>query len=379
MQLYTTQKVDGVDIESYLGLVIATQIPRTVSWSDFTTGATPRFLYNEDGYASNNFSYFDIEYTDAHPYAMNNLCEDVLKQLQEKAKSKGANAIIGVHIDFVKLSDSSIMVSAQGTAVRLKETTQDKEQITGGVSLDALQYELYKTSFAKELQNGRLLHSTEWDIVLSKSITELADLLLESYENYIIFPGYQDEIETFKRFFPMFLSLLPYAQAVELLYNGKDYTLPFIKSNNLFNAPKILSLAQNSNTRDIAINLLEAEKETYSKEDLQDMKKLVDFFKTLPDTGKMEEVKGGVHSSSGLEFICECGTWNSADRFRCANCKKDIKGISFICECGTMNSADRVYCRHCRKNIKGISEQQQQIIDGFIGKVEILQSLLEEK
>lgn len=363
MQLYTTQKVDGVDIESYLGLVIATQVPGTCY---FTAG---------------DFSSFFYEYSDAHRYAMNNLCEDVLKQLQEKAKLKGANAIIGVHIDFVNMSDhdtSMFMVSAQGTAVRLKEIAQDKEQITGGVSLDALQYELYKTSFAKKLQNNRLLDSTEWDIVLSKSITELADLLLESYENSII--GDQEtNKETFKRFFPMYLSLLPYAQAVELLYNGKDYTLPFIKSNNLFNAPKILSLAQNSNTRDIAIELLEAEKETYSKEDLQDMKKLVDFFKTLPDTGKMEEVKGGVHSSSGLEFICECGTWNSAGRFRCANCRKEIKGISFICECGTKNSADSVYCRHCWKNIKGISEQQQRIIDGFIGKVEILQSLLEEK
>lgn len=104
---------------------------------------------------------------------------------------------------------------------------------------------------------------------------------------------------------------------------------------------------------------MEAEKETYSKEDLQDMKKLVDFFKTLPDTGKMEEVMekvkdrfGWVHSSSELKFICECGT---------------------------KNSEDRVYCVHCGKNIKGLYREQQQIIDGFIGKVEILQSLLEEK
>lgn len=363
MQLYTTQKVDGVDIESYLGLVIATQVPGTFFESDFRSGILDIKLLSDsdlDRFLVNHGCYLDIEHSDAHRYAMNKLCEDVLKQLQKKAKLKGANAIIGVHIDFVNLSDwgtSGFMVSAQGTAVRLKDIAQDKEQITGGVSLDALQYELYKTSFAKKLQNNRLLDSTEWDIVLSKSITELADLLLESYENSIenpsIFNYPETEQRTFKRFFPMFLSLLPYAQAVELLYNGKDYTLPFIKSNNLFNAPKILSLAQNSNTRDIAIDLLEAEKETYSKEDLQDMKKLVDFFKTLPDTGKIEEdVDEVFHPSSGLIFICECGT---------------------------KNRSDWVYCRHCRKNIKGISEKQQQIIDGFIGKVEILQSLLEEK
>lgn len=108
MQLYTTQKVDGVDIESYLGLVIATQ----VSGPGFLSDSTASF---SDIYGGRSGKYRN---------AMNNLCEDVLKQLQEKAKLKGANAIIGVHVDFDNLSSkgmSMFMVSAQGTAVRLKE------------------------------------------------------------------------------------------------------------------------------------------------------------------------------------------------------------------------------------------------------------------
>lgn len=107
MQLYTTQKVDGVDIESYLGLVIATQ----VSGPGFVT-------------ALQGFSGIYGGHSGKYRNAMNDLCEDVLKQLQEKAKLKGANAIIGVHVDFDNLSARGItmyMVSAQGTAVRLKE------------------------------------------------------------------------------------------------------------------------------------------------------------------------------------------------------------------------------------------------------------------
>lgn len=76
MQLYTTQKIDGVKIESYLGLVIATQVSGTGFLSDLTAGISDIFGGHPGAYRN----------------AMNELCEDVLKQLKEKAKLKGANA-----------------------------------------------------------------------------------------------------------------------------------------------------------------------------------------------------------------------------------------------------------------------------------------------
>lgn len=112
MQLYTTQKIDGVKIESYLGLVIATQVSGTGFLSDLTAGISDIFGGHSGAYRN----------------AMNDLCEDVLKQLKEKAKLKGANAIIGVHIDFDNISAkgmSMFMVSAQGTAVKLSDDSKD--------------------------------------------------------------------------------------------------------------------------------------------------------------------------------------------------------------------------------------------------------------
>ncbi len=112
MQLYTTQKIDGVEIESYLGLVIATQVSGTGFLSDLTASISDIFGGHSGTYRN----------------AMNDLCEDVLKQLKEKAELKGANAIIGVHIDFDNISAkgmSMFMVSAQGTAVKLSDNSKN--------------------------------------------------------------------------------------------------------------------------------------------------------------------------------------------------------------------------------------------------------------
>jgi uncharacterized protein YbjQ (UPF0145 family) len=47
--------------------------------------------------------------------------EDALRELAEKAQSMGANAIVGVDLDFETIggSGSMLMVIASGTAVRL--------------------------------------------------------------------------------------------------------------------------------------------------------------------------------------------------------------------------------------------------------------------
>ncbi|HJV47316.1 MAG TPA: YbjQ family protein [Bacillota bacterium] len=46
--------------------------------------------------------------------------ETALRELEEKAKRVGANAVIGVDLDFETLREGMMMVIATGTAVRLK-------------------------------------------------------------------------------------------------------------------------------------------------------------------------------------------------------------------------------------------------------------------
>lgn len=43
-----------------------------------------------------------------------------LKEMTDKAEALGANAVVGVDLDYEALGDSMLMVSANGTAVRIE-------------------------------------------------------------------------------------------------------------------------------------------------------------------------------------------------------------------------------------------------------------------
>ncbi|WP_406720651.1 heavy metal-binding domain-containing protein [Thioclava litoralis] len=45
--------------------------------------------------------------------------EVAFKELEERARAKGANAIVGVDLDYEVVADSMLMVSASGTAVTI--------------------------------------------------------------------------------------------------------------------------------------------------------------------------------------------------------------------------------------------------------------------
>lgn len=45
--------------------------------------------------------------------------EEVFKEMQEKAQALGANAIVGVDIDYETVGNGMMMVSASGTAVKV--------------------------------------------------------------------------------------------------------------------------------------------------------------------------------------------------------------------------------------------------------------------
>lgn len=46
--------------------------------------------------------------------------EIALKDMTDKAEALGANAVVGVDLDYEALGDSMLMVSANGTAVRIE-------------------------------------------------------------------------------------------------------------------------------------------------------------------------------------------------------------------------------------------------------------------
>ena len=105
MIVTTTHHVEGRPVHEYLGIINAQSIIGANIFKDFLGGL-------RDVFGGRSKTYEKV---------IEQAKEDALRELAEKAQSIGANAIIGVDLDFETIggSGSMLMVIASGTAVRL--------------------------------------------------------------------------------------------------------------------------------------------------------------------------------------------------------------------------------------------------------------------
>ena len=105
MIVTTTPYVEGRPVQEYLGIINAQSIIGANILKDFLGGL-------RDVFGGRSKTYEKV---------IEQAKEDALRELTEKAQLVGANAIIGVDLDFETIggSGSMLMVIASGTAVRL--------------------------------------------------------------------------------------------------------------------------------------------------------------------------------------------------------------------------------------------------------------------
>ena len=103
MLVTTTSMIEGMQIKEYKGLVFREVISRVNLVKDFTAG-----LSNIFGGRSNTYEG-----------ELLNAREKALEEMQQRAEQMGANAIIGIDIDYEVLGadNGMLMVTASGTAV----------------------------------------------------------------------------------------------------------------------------------------------------------------------------------------------------------------------------------------------------------------------
>ena len=103
MIITTTPSVEGKSIKEYKGIVFGEVVAGVDFVRDFAAGITNFF-----GGRSN--SYED---------ELMNARDTALAEMEQRAREKGANAVVGVDIDYEVLGSNNgmLMVSASGTAV----------------------------------------------------------------------------------------------------------------------------------------------------------------------------------------------------------------------------------------------------------------------
>lgn len=106
MIVTTTPVIEGRRITEYRGIVVGEAILGANVFRDFFAGVTD-ILGGRSG---------------SYEKSLNEARETALKELEDRARDAGANAVVGVDLDYevIGKEGSMLMVSASGTAVTVE-------------------------------------------------------------------------------------------------------------------------------------------------------------------------------------------------------------------------------------------------------------------
>ncbi len=104
MLITTTSTLQGKEIEQYIGLVSGESVIGANIIKDFMAGI-------RDIVGGRSGSYERV---------LREAKEDAIREMTAQATSLGANAVIGVDLDYETIGGTMLMVTAAGTAVRYR-------------------------------------------------------------------------------------------------------------------------------------------------------------------------------------------------------------------------------------------------------------------
>ncbi len=105
MILSTTPQIEGRSIQEYMGIVTGEAIMGADLFKDFFAGI-------RDIVGGRSAAY-EKELIRAQKIA--------LEEIEHRAAQVGANAVVGVDLDYEVVKDTMLMVTASGTAVKVSE------------------------------------------------------------------------------------------------------------------------------------------------------------------------------------------------------------------------------------------------------------------
>lgn len=344
----TTNSIEGASVERYIELISVNVVIGTNFFSDLGASFTDLF-----GGLSGNYQK-----------RLEGIYKNGTEKLKRKAMSIGANAILGVKIDFDEISGkgkSMFMLSIIGTAVRLKHKEYNPHNSninkSNAVSSDNLEQEITKRLIKNKLTNNTLPSEKDWSYLLNFPIREITEKLLDLY--LVVTSGtsndYYENQGLIISNFTNYLALQEKAPLEDLLYRRLDAhestVMKLLNTIQLFSPEKIIDLIKTGKLSK-AINCLQIHKNSYSYDDLKLMQEIIKLFNNLPNLGSLETVK----SVLGKE--------------------KE----KYICPKGHKNDINVTYCTHvgnseCGLNIKGLTRKQVSKISLFNVKVESLDSI----
>lgn len=323
MLITTTDSIQGMDIVEYFGLVSTNVVLGTNLLADIGASFSDIF-----GGTSNIYqNKLDAIYKAA------------LDKLKDKAKNLTANGIIGIRIDFDEISGggkSMFMISAFGTAVKLQPAHNAsvlKENTPTTILPIDLDATVLKLKIAQKIKDKTYLSDEDWEFLVENPdpeyIPNIMDIYLEAFKESPYASSPQQK--SLRHYIPQILKQVRGFDVADSLYSRiKENPIvisTLIKETNSFSPERTLELFSTANIH-IAISTLLAKKGCFSDADIEPMIEIVEILNHLPDTGRIELVKGLLNRKE--RFVCENNHYNDAFHTFCETCDKNIKGLTAL-------------------------------------------------
>lgn len=329
----TTDTIENCPIKKYIDTICSNIVIGTNVFSDIAASFTDFFGGKSGTYKRK----MEIIYKEAY------------KELKQKAIYLGANAIVGLKIDFDEISGkdkSMFMVSASGTACIIEESKEECDNDKRNrdiISQSEIQKEIDRRYIVNKIKAGVRLNSEWVEFLLENPQSEITDSLINRYKELPIEYN-AEEIAYIEKI----ILAMPLETLIPVVYNHITHPAirRLINNCNLFDAEMIFKILP-ENLHE-GIEILSSSKKYYNINDLNWMRRILEYLNSLPDTGNVGVVKGGVFSKGNEE--------------------------KFICENGHKNPINSVFCEKCGINIKGLNEYELKNIEGLKEKCNIIEN-----
>ena len=319
IRLSTTNSFDGYQITQYLDIVYESIVVGTNLFSDF-------FASVSDIFGGKSRSYQKQLYQ---------LRKYALEGLIEKAREKGANAILGIKIDSDEISGSGksmFMINVTGTAVVIKKIDDtrpemqrlmiDGEDVKKHIKMQEIEKRYTKQNFQ--------LEEDEIDMLIHGEFPDAAKFFLKSLftiqegsstfnrEDYnenlsslLMYLGQFEPKEQASFLYPYIPDYLRLEEAIMTILNSLGL-VDFSKIADWFYSDAV-------DLQHFALNVLKIIKAGYSTEDIVACQNLIHLLEKKFSMDTLED--------DGKNWECACGKINSTKHSNCRRCNKNRLGF----------------------------------------------------
>ena len=332
VQVTTTPEISGWDVQSYEGVVTAHIVTGANLFSDI-------FASFSDIFGGRSKSY---------QKQLTKINKEALDILRRQAADRGANCVVGVHIDHDQVTGqgkSMFMVKASGTAVRaeLPDESGGTEH-DGTMSAEELADEVRRRELVEDVEEDSLVVDDEtWDDLRRLRVHEASPpvlmLVKSKFDEYKNRAGSAHDINLVKEA-RRYLMSLPPRHVRPQVYNFvgrteggmRGFLGRVIRDMQVvdFKHNQRLLEAEDHTLRRWSLYLVWQDKHSYTQEDLPVMRSMMmKVGKAFPEIAEVIEEERGTFSKSRVEiWKCpRCEKKNELDQNRCQDCTSDRRGF----------------------------------------------------